>query len=320
MPQMDFESDVADEIVRYFKDHGIKFDLDRSRDSSYMFERYLRARAKLIFPRPRTVHHSAELGARLGSLEERYRKPFAEIEKRFETAGDLTEFLSKLASKVDKPDPMLNDFGIHHFHLGEKLSPNANRVERSDQLLLAWVAVDDVYCIDILPHPQRHDPHDYGWSRQKYLEIIDNNWPHLLDPYELRGVSGDSISDSERKELRRKNVNVVTRIRGRAIAPPGGGMTASGANLRHVWLADRFLRIIDHVQQVIDTHWDECRRDLQNAGLHIEDKAEFRLVRIDENDLTPEVQGLLTSELGRSGWTILHVASGKHIDWNFEWE
>ena len=45
---------------------------------------------------------------------------------------------------------------------------------------------------------------------------------------------------------------------------------------------------------------------------------DFCLVRIDENDLTPEIQSRLTSELGRNGWTVLHVASGMHIDWNFE--
>ena len=217
MPHMDFERDVADEIVCYFSEHGIKFDLERSTDASYLLERYLRARAKMIFRRPRTVHHSAELGARLGTLEERHRKPFATIEERFETGGDLTEFLSKLASKVDKPDAMLNDFGIHHLHLGEKRSPNAKRVERSDRLLLVWVTVDDAYLIDIRPHPQPHDPDDYGWSHQEYLEIIERNWSHLLDPYEIRGVSGDSISDSGRQELRRKNVNVVTRIGSRAM-------------------------------------------------------------------------------------------------------
>lgn len=320
MPHMNFERDVADEIVCYFNEYGSKFDLERSTDASYLSERYLRARAKMIFRRPRSVHHSAELRARLGMLEDRYRKPFATIEERFETGGDLTEFLSKLASKVDKPDAMLTDFGIHHLHLGEKRSPNAKRVERSGRLLLVWVAVDDAYFIDIRPHPQQHDPHDYGWSHKEYLEIIERNWPHLLDPYELRGVSGDSISDRGRKELQRKNANVVTRIGSRAIAPPGGGMTASGANLTHVWMADRLLCLINQAQQVIETHWDECRRDLQHAGLHAENEAEFRLVRLEEEDLTPEVQSLLTSELGRSGWTILHVASGKHIDWNFEWE
>lgn len=35
MPQMDFESDIADEIVRYFDKNSIKFDRERSTDASY---------------------------------------------------------------------------------------------------------------------------------------------------------------------------------------------------------------------------------------------------------------------------------------------
>ena len=318
MPQMDFKSDVAHEIVRYFDKNSIKFDRGRSTDTSYLLERYFRARVKMIFQRPRRVHYSAELRAKLGALEERYRQPLATIEDRFKAGGDLTEFLSKLTSNVDKPDAMLNDFGIHHLHLGVKRSANAGRVERSGMLLLVWVGNDDAYLIDTRPHPRRRAPNDYGWSHQEYLEIIDRNWPHLLDPSELRGVSGDSVSDSGRKELQRKNANVVTRIGSRAIAPPGGGMTSSGANLKHVMMEMKFLRLLEHVQHTIETNWAAFRRDLQRAGVHPADDARFRLVRIDEDDLTPELQSRLTSELGRSGWTILHVASGMHIEWNFE--
>ena len=320
MPHMDFERDIANEIVRYFDGHSIEFDHQRSTDASYLLERYFRARTKMIFSRPRSVHYSTELRAKLGTLERRYRQPLATIEERFKTGGDLTEFLSRLARNVDSIDAMLNDLRIHHLHLGVKRSPNETQVERSDLLLFVWVGVDDAYLIDIRPHPRKRDPNDYGWSHQEYLAIIERNWPDLLDPYELPGVSGDSTSDSGRKELQRKYANVVTRIGGRAIAPPGGGMTASGANLRHVWMAKRQLWLVDQVQTAIDTHWAECRRDLQHAGVHADDDAEFRLIRIEDGDFTPELQSLLRSELGRSGWIVLHVASGKHVDWNFEWE
>ena len=315
---MDFASDVAEEIVRYFDKKSIKFDRARSTDTSYLLERYFRARAKMIFQRPRRVHYSAELQAKLGRLEERYSQPLATIEERFKSGGDLTEFLSKLASNVDKPDAMLNDFGIHHLHLGEKRSPNAKRVERSDRLLLVWVGVDDAYLLDIRPHPEQRDADDYGWSHQEYLDVIERNWPHLLDRHEMQGVSGTSISDSGRKELQRMNTNVVTPIGDRAIAPPGGGTTASGANLKHVITAMKLLRLLEYVQHAIETHWGAFRRDLQRAGVYAEDDARFRLVRIDEDDLTPELQSRLTSELGRSGWALLHVASGMHIEWNLE--
>ena len=320
MPTMNFEQDIADEVVRYFDEHAIKYDRERSADPEQLVQRYFRIRSKMIVSRPRAVHYSTELQAKLGTLDERYRQPFAEIEERFESGGDLAEYLSRLAEIADVPDTMLNDFGIHHLHLGSKPSPDAKRVKRSDLLLLVCVRPDDAYFVDIRPHPKRDDPDDYGWSDQECLRIIDRNWSHLLDRYELRGENGDSITDIERKELQRKNVNVVIQIGDRAIAPPGGGMTSSGANATHMVLAKRLLWLAGETQRVIETRWDECRRDLLDAGLQVEDDAEFRLVRIDDGDVTPEVWSRLTTELGRSGWIIQHVASGKHIDWDFGWE
>ena len=314
---MDFERDIADEIVRYFEDRKIKYDRDQSVDLVNLLERYFRIRSKMISSRPRAVHYSTELQDKLGTLDKRYQQPLAEIEKRFESGGDLTEFLSRLADNADVPDAMLNDFGIHHLHLSVKQSPDAKHVQRSDLVLLLCVEPDDAYFIDIRPHPQRHDPDDYGWSHQEYLHIINRNWKHLLDPYEIRGVTGASVSDSGRKELQRKNTNVAIQIGDRAIAPPGGGMTASGANLKHVWMAMRLRSLVEETQKIIETHWATCQRDLRHAGVHAEDSAEFRLVRIDEAELTPEVLSHQSSELGRSGWIVQHIPSGTHINWNF---
>ena len=317
---MKFERDIANEVVRYFDERSISFDQERSSDASYLLERYFRIRLKVIASQPRTVHYSTELRAKLGTLEERCRQPLAKIEERFETGGDVSEFQSKLASKIHVPDAMLNDLGLHHLHLGAKRSPDAKRVERSDWLLLVMVHPDDAYFVDIGPHPHPSDPDDYGWSRQEHLQVIDRNWSHLLDPYELRGVRGSSIPDSGRRELQRKNANVATQIGDRAIAPPGGGMTSSGANLMHVWMAMRLLWLVEQAQQAIEVHWAEHRRDLRDAGVHAEDDAEFRLARIDDDELTPEVHSRLTTELGKGGWIIQHVASGTPIEWDFGWE
>lgn len=317
MPKLDFERDVVNEIVRFFDERSIKFEREQSSGAEWHIERYFRFRLKVIAPRPRRVRYSTELRAKLPTLADRFHQPFTVIEDRFATGGDVSEFQSRLASNVSVPDAMLNDLGLHHLHLAAKRSPVAKRVERSDMLLLVMVRPDDAYLVDIRPHPRADDPNDYGWSRQEYLQVINRNWPHLLDPCELQGVTGDSIPDSGRKELQRKNANVVTEIDGRAIAPPGGGTTSSGANATHVWLAKRLLWLVNQTQQMIETHWAECRRDLRDAGVHAEDDAEFRLVRIDDDDLTPKVQSRLTTELSRSGWIIQHVASGVHIDWDF---
>lgn len=319
MPRMDFERDVANEIVRYFDECSVSFDRDQSSDASHLLERYFRFRLKAIDRRPRSVYCSLELQAKLATLEERYSQPFVEIKERFETGSDLSEFLSRLASNVNAADAMLNDFGLHHLHLGAKRSPTAKRVARSDMLLLVMVRPDDAYFVDIRPHPQSSDPDDHGWSHQEYLQIINRNWSYLLDPFELRGVTGDSIPDSGRKELQRKHVNMVTEIDGRAIAPPGGGTTASGANATHRFLADQLLRQLRHAQDDIRLAWEGLRSGFQNAGLQVDDDTELRLVPVRGTTLPEILTGSLVGTLTQSGWMIQHAASGTLLDVGLEW-
>lgn len=297
MPRMDFERDLAQEIVRFFDERSIDFDRSRAADPSFLVEQYYRAKAKSIVQRPRSVHWSAELWAKLDTLDDRYRDPLVEIERRFTTGDDLAEFLSRQALSVEKSDGMLNDFGLHHLHLGRKVNPEDDYVARSDRLLFVGVGTDDALFVDVRQHPRLDDANDFGWSDPELLDIIDRNWPHVLQSHELRGVDGDCVSERERKELRRKNMNVVTRIGDMAVAPPGGGTTASGANLRHVLQAIWLCRLVQDTQRMIETRWIECRGDLRQAGLDVEDDAEFRLVRVEAEELTIEVRGHLASEL-----------------------
>ena len=320
VPQMNFERDLTEGTIRYFGEHGIRFDRGRSADVSYLLERYYRARTKLIVRRPRSVHYSTEVQAKLDSLAVTHRAVVAAIRERFEQGGDLAQFLSRKASRADARDGMLSDFGLHHFHLESALDPNGEHVKRSDWLLLAYVQPDDAYFVDVIAHPDSNDTDDCGWSDEGYLHIIDANWPQLLEPHVLRGENGDSLSDVERKELRRKNVNVVTLIGDKAIAPPGGGMTASGATATHVLMAMKLRRQIEHIQEVVDTHWPECRRALEEAGLQVDDDAELRLILVDECNLPVALRRSMSGDFGWSGWAIAHTASGTLIDWSFEWE
>ena len=96
-------------------------------------------------------------------------------------------------------------------------------------------------------------------------------------------------------------------------------MTASGATLTHVMMAMKLRRQMEHIQEVIEVHWPECRRGLEEAGLQVDD-ADLCLVLVDECNLPVALQRPMTGDLGWSGWAIAHIASGTLIDWSFEWE
>ena len=140
---------------------------------------------------------------------------------------NVNAFLSKNITRAASLDGLLWDFGMHHFHLSKEVEPSGF-VKRSDYLLFAIVTQDKVYCVDVQRHPQQGD---LGWVRQDLLRIVHSNWPELIKAKILRGVEGTALTDEQKQELRRKNINSVTQIGDIAIAPMGGGMTTAGTGV-----------------------------------------------------------------------------------------
>lgn len=283
-----------------------------------MVARYLYCLDKMIDPRPRRTHFSSELRSKLGSLDGRYRTAIEAIRSRVEAGGDLSEFLSRRAADAGFTDGLLSDFGVHHFHLGDSPALGERHVERTDDLLFVFVQPHDAFFLDVRKHPNDGDPSDFGWSDVDFLNVIDSNWPEALKPYVVHGVEASTVTDEQRRVLRRKNANVVTQVGDKVIAPPGGGLMADGSNLRCKFLAMRLLDEVRHVEQLLGDLWDDRKAELQRAGLEVADSTDLRLVRVADTNLTPSQIESLKGCLSRSGWVIAHTATGTPIDWSFD--
>lgn len=318
MSRPDFVSDLVEGIEQFFDEQGIRHEREGPSNPEDVVARYLYCLDKMIVPRPRCTHFSAELHSKQGSLDGRYRAAIEAIRSRFEAGGDLSEFLSRRAADAGFNDGLLSDFGIHHFHLEDSPAPGERHVERTGDLLFVFVQPLDAYFLDVRKHPNDGDPSDFGWSDVDLLNIIDSNWPEALKPYVVHGVEASTVTDAQRRELRRKNANVVTQVGDKVIAPPGGGLLADRSNLRCKFQAMRLLAEVRHVEQIFEDHWDDRRAELQRAGLEVADSTELRLVRVADTNLTPSQIRSLKGDLSRSGWVIAHAATGTHIDWSFD--
>jgi hypothetical protein len=95
-----------------------------------------------------------------------------------ESGGDLTSNLSKLVNRINNKDSLLNDWGVHHFHLGENL--NGQFIERTAPLLFALVTKDRFYAINIFNHG--------AWADEDVIEIIHRNWPEAISKYKIQNV------------------------------------------------------------------------------------------------------------------------------------
>ena len=226
--KMNFQSDLIDIIEDYFSFEGISY--EGNGNAANLATRYCEIRTRGIDPAPRNAHFSDEIHDSLGNLlresDSKQQEKASEawgtvfyLRHLFVEGAPVTPYLSRSTLSSNSNDQLLWDYGIHHFHLNRKLE-QSGFVERSDYLLLALVSDTDAYFVDIRPH---HDPDKLLWVRQDLLAIIHSNWPELIKPFILRGLSGDTVTDEQKKELRRKNANLVPALGPYAVAPLGGG-------------------------------------------------------------------------------------------------
>ena len=157
------------------------------------------------------------------------------------------EAASRSPRSLSYNDHLLNDWGIHHLHLGTNLEADGfvNRtgallyVVFRDTLDVYGEGNTDAHLIGVMSHND--------FATQELLEITHANWPRLMQFGSVVGLKGDRLSDDQISVLRSRRLNYCLLLRdGKAYLPPGGGVTLSGAStldqmrgLHRVWWAEQ---------------------------------------------------------------------------------
>lgn len=203
-----FEADLVNAIFAAFNDGGIEYTAsDRALDD--VLYQYLSLMGKLIGPRPRKVHISKELLAKISgsdSESKRLDELVRDMERKFTDGSDVNGHLSKTILKAEYNDMLLNDWKIKHLHLDKNDSSffDKNRPMSGD-LLFVVVDHDDVYFLDVEPHGTPN-----VFCLFKYLQIIQNNWEKelLVQIREIQSISFAVQSDADIKAMRDLRVNI----------------------------------------------------------------------------------------------------------------
>ncbi len=169
-----------------------------------------------------------------------------------EKGDSLRPHQSKQIGKAEYDDAMLNDWGIHHFHLGTVPdAQNPNFISRTGPVLYAAVAPDTLCCLAVLNHGE--------WSNRQLLEAMHANFPELTAPFTIKNVVRLSVdyTDAQIKKLRAVGANVIIQLSdGTVIAGPGGGMTAGphggGRSLKVRRAADEIIEMLQTWQEVVE--------------------------------------------------------------------
>ena len=179
---------------------------------------------RLIEPRKRNVHfHSALV------IPEKNRSGFSSLINKMQCGRNINCYQSHHLERTNFNDDFLNDFGLHHFHLGEKAQKTGKYkryIERTGNTIFAKVDQDDIYLLGVFGH--NNEERKFIYSDEQLLKSLYDEWPHLLEQCRVRGVTGQTLSPEERNALRSNGANVITALSDDiAIMSPGGGYMAN---------------------------------------------------------------------------------------------
>ncbi|MCY3938421.1 MAG: hypothetical protein OXG22_08720 [Chloroflexi bacterium] len=245
-------------------------------DDAELMRIYLNVCHRLVSVHPRQILKSKDF-----SCSPEHQGSLTQIERVTRNGGDLTPYLSRKILNAEYNDPLLNDWGIHHLHLGANTERDGF-VSRTGPLLFCRFEDEKAYFIDVLKHG--------SWTMQRLLETMHENWPGLLSQFQLHGVKGDRLTDRQIETLRNKRLNYCIEMKdGTVYGPPGGGITSAGTNMIDVAKADYIFFSAQKEQQRIIDNIEEIAADAHRQGVVLPDPARFRLRDIDGQFYAVEV-------------------------------
>lgn len=248
---------------------------------------YFNVVKRAIVPKPRQVH-----------LPNGFVVP-ADLEVDFHkfvedaTSGaNLNPYQSRTLKDAEYDDLFLNDWGVHHFHVGRAVEADGF-VARRDPLLFAQVTSDGLYVCGFFSHG--------AWADYDVMETIHANWPTSLERLKLVGIRpvSERPTSEELKKARRAGLMVpLQMLDGTVYMSPGGGISTARLAVDVVSNADRHR---DWIRNVEDQVRKELPRVLPQIELALHRKParlSFRLEFQDGNAFAVDQSAGLALQLG----------------------
>lgn len=283
------EIDLYRDWVAHLKNELAAFGYDTTQMHSpeAVVHTFLNLTKRLVRPMPRTV-----LKAQNFSCPSDLATGLIEVERKIVSGEDLSPYLSRRLRNPLFNDPLLNDWEIHHVHLGTTVDSDGF-VVRTGPVLFARFDNANAYLIDVLSHG--------SWSLQRLVKELHDNWPDSIRNCRLNGVLGlaMSVSDEDVATLRKGNVSTMVDLGGGVVyAFIGGGYSASGLSSEVVVESNRCARRLRQMQHAIVQDIKVIAKEATAKGVAFPECPRFEL-QIDNGDLyAVEVKCMVAIPLG----------------------
>ena len=113
---------------------------------------YFDSLRRRVIPRPRKIQIADTFQCPLPCLN-----GWMVLQKKVASGESIRPHLSKPHESLFNRDGLLNEWGIHHFHLGTcPDSNNIRYVERTGTVIFAYVTDDIFYAVNVYEHTNNH--------------------------------------------------------------------------------------------------------------------------------------------------------------------
>jgi hypothetical protein len=199
------------------------------------------------------------------------------VKRKVMAGEDLRPHLSRKLADRDFNDLLLNDWGIHHLHLGTVVEADGF-ARRTGPVLFARFLVDDAYFIGIPTHGPKASP----WSDLKVLERFSETWPDQMSRYELRGIAptrdGANPTSGELARLRAAGVQALITIGGKVYGPMGGGLSTAKVSVDVVRMMDRCVGIVREFERNVADAKEEIFSKAIERGIDLIRPVRLRMI------------------------------------------
>ena len=274
---MNFRNDLCEIAKQLLAHYGI--DSSSATMDRDFIEMYMNIRLRLIRLEKYQVLRSKALTAR--NLPQKVSEGINSVQEKLEQGIDVTPHMSKSILDGTFTDLLFSDWGIYHLHLG--LSMEGNFIERTKEVLFLSIQENRAYFIDVREHGP--DGEEYVFSQFDLLQILADEFPEVIEPFELKNATDLSINVTDPKDthdLRQAGVSMFRKINDKVYAPMGDGITSASTSARVVEETDRLLIWADNQEKHINEKREKLDTIFSQAANYEADRADFCLC-VDDN-------------------------------------
>jgi hypothetical protein len=242
------------------------FEIAAIRDKNILIH-FFDADRRRIAAHPRTVETADDF-----SCPPVQQSGWKTLQEKICNGDDLRPHMSTGHKSLVNRDGLLNEWGVHHFHLGLNPHPrDPNYIERTGPVVFALVEPDVFRAINVYEHQE--------WEEVSVIESLHRNWPEAIRRYRHNApIVTPSFNNTERRQIRNAGAQAAVTLQdGTIYGSIAGPVSTAGTKYDSVRDADRWVEEVRDLQTFLESDLSPLMTTLTDAGYRGDEEIEAEL-------------------------------------------